>query len=117
MLYFYCKVLIFQNVLSSLTNHIPVSWNCDIYQHTCSLFIIAYYNVWLVTGDGPVSLFVGSTVCLPYLLNLFLLILVHTHTSFVIIIIIIVVVGGGGDSSNSSSSLMADESNFTSIYS
>jgi hypothetical protein len=26
-------------------NHIPVSWNCDIYQHTCSLFIIAYYNV------------------------------------------------------------------------
>jgi hypothetical protein len=28
-------------------NHIPVSWNCDIYQHTCSLFIIAYYNVCL----------------------------------------------------------------------
>jgi hypothetical protein len=23
-------------------NHIPVSWNCDIYQHTCSLFIITY---------------------------------------------------------------------------
>jgi MFS superfamily sulfate permease-like transporter len=29
-------------------NHIPVSRNCNIYQHTCSLFIIAYYNVWLV---------------------------------------------------------------------
>jgi hypothetical protein len=38
-------------------SHIPVSWNCDIYQHTCSLFIIAYYNVWLVIGDGPVSLY------------------------------------------------------------
>jgi hypothetical protein len=29
-------------------NHIPVSWNCNIYQHTCSLFIIAYYNVWII---------------------------------------------------------------------
>jgi hypothetical protein len=38
-------------------NHIPVSWNCNIYQHKCSIFIIAYYNVWLVIGDGPVSLY------------------------------------------------------------
>jgi hypothetical protein len=38
-------------------NHIPVSWNCDIYQHTCSLFTVACYNVWLVIGDGPVSLY------------------------------------------------------------
>jgi hypothetical protein len=47
-LYFYCKVLLFQNILSFFLNHIPVSWNCDVYHHTCSLFIIAYYNVWLV---------------------------------------------------------------------
>jgi hypothetical protein len=47
----------FQNPLSCSSNHIPISWNCDIYQHTCSRFIIAYYSVCLVTGDGPVSLY------------------------------------------------------------
>jgi hypothetical protein len=30
-------------------NHNPASWNCDIYQHTCSLFIIAYYKVLLLS--------------------------------------------------------------------
>jgi hypothetical protein len=47
----------FQNLLRFLLNHIPVSWNCDIYQHICTLFIIAYYSIWLVIGDGPVSLY------------------------------------------------------------
>jgi hypothetical protein len=42
------RSLYFQNLLSFFLNHIPVSWNCDIYQHTCSLFIIAYYNVLLL---------------------------------------------------------------------
>jgi hypothetical protein len=59
----YCKVFIFQNLLSFFLNHIPVTWNCDIYQHTCSLFIIAYCIIWLVTGDGPVSLYL---LVLPY---------------------------------------------------
>jgi hypothetical protein len=48
-------------------NHIPVSWHCNIYQHICSLFMITYCNVWFVTADGPVSLYVlvRSTVWLP----------------------------------------------------
>jgi hypothetical protein len=61
-------------------NHIPVSWDCDIYQHTCSLFIIAYYNVWFFTGDGPFSLYLSipqygyltSSTCLLLLLLLLL---------------------------------------------
>jgi hypothetical protein len=44
-------------------SHIPVSWNYDIYQHTCSLFIIACYNVWLVIGDGSVSLYLLVPQC------------------------------------------------------
>jgi hypothetical protein len=55
MLYFYCKVFIFQNLLSLFFNHISVSWDCYIYQHTCYLFIIPDYNVWLVIEDGHVS--------------------------------------------------------------
>jgi hypothetical protein len=51
------RSLYFKIFPASFLNHIPVSWNCNIYQHTCSLFIIAYYNVWLVNGDGPVSLY------------------------------------------------------------
>jgi hypothetical protein len=43
----------FQNILSFFLYHIPVSWDCNIELHLCSFFIIAYYNVWLVTGDGP----------------------------------------------------------------
>jgi hypothetical protein len=43
-------------IFSFFFNHIPVSWNRDIYQH-CSLFIIAYCNVWLVVGGGPVRLY------------------------------------------------------------
>jgi hypothetical protein len=39
-------------------NHIPVSWNYNIYQHASSLFIISYSNVCLVMGNGPVSLYV-----------------------------------------------------------
>jgi hypothetical protein len=61
----------FQNLLRFFLNHIPVSWNCDIYQHTCTLFIIAYYSVWLVIGDGPVSLY----FLVPLLLWLLLLFL------------------------------------------
>jgi hypothetical protein len=28
-----------------------------MYQHTSSVFIIAYHNVWLVIGDGAVSFY------------------------------------------------------------
>jgi hypothetical protein len=69
-------VNIFQNLLRFFLNHIPVSWNCDIYQHSCSHFIIAYYNVWLVTGDGPVSFYL----------------LVPQYGYIIIIIIIIIVI-------------------------
>jgi hypothetical protein len=31
------RSLYFQNFLSFFLNHISVSWNCDIYQHTCCL--------------------------------------------------------------------------------
>jgi hypothetical protein len=44
----YCNVLIFQNLLGLFFNHVLVSWDCDIYQHTCYLFIIGYYNVWII---------------------------------------------------------------------
>jgi hypothetical protein len=37
-------------------NHSPVPWDCYVYWHTCSLFIITNYNVWFVVGDGSVSL-------------------------------------------------------------
>jgi hypothetical protein len=40
-LYFYCKVLIFQILLSFVLNHISVSLNCNIYSHTRFFFIIA----------------------------------------------------------------------------
>jgi hypothetical protein len=71
----------FQNLLTFLLNHIPVSWNCDIYQHTCSFFIVAYYNVWLVIGDGAVSLYLlvpqyGWNGLLLLLLLLLLLVVV-----------------------------------------
>jgi hypothetical protein len=51
------RSLYFKFFSASFFNHIPVSWNCGIYQHTTSLFIITYYTVWLVIGDGPVSLY------------------------------------------------------------
>jgi hypothetical protein len=34
------SLYVFQNLLSFFLNHIPVSWNCDIYQHTCIIIII-----------------------------------------------------------------------------
>jgi hypothetical protein len=51
------SIYVFLNLLSFFMNHIPVCWNCDIYQHTCSFIIIAYYNVRLVIGNFPVSLY------------------------------------------------------------
>jgi hypothetical protein len=33
-------VLVLHNHFSSFLNHTPVFWNCDIYQHTCSVLII-----------------------------------------------------------------------------
>ena len=43
-------------IISAIFNHISVSWNCSIYYHVCSLFIVSDYNIWLVTGDSSVSL-------------------------------------------------------------
>ena len=50
------RSLYFRIFSASFYNHISVSWNCNIYQHTCSLFIITNYNVWFVVGNGSVSL-------------------------------------------------------------
>jgi hypothetical protein len=36
------RSLFFQNLLGFFLNHIPISWDSDIYQYTCSIFIIAY---------------------------------------------------------------------------
>jgi hypothetical protein len=51
-------------------------------QHTCSFFIITDYNVRIIVRRGSVGFeLVDSIIWLPYLCDLFLLILVHTHTS------------------------------------
>jgi hypothetical protein len=52
MLYFYCKVLIFQNLLSLFLSRIPVSWNCDIFQHTCFIIIIIIIIIVIVKVTG-----------------------------------------------------------------
>jgi len=52
------RSLYFKIFSASFFNHISLSWDCNIYWHTCSLFIITDYNVWLVIGDGSlVSLY------------------------------------------------------------
>jgi hypothetical protein len=71
-LYFYCKVLIFQNLLSFFFNHIPVSWNCDIYQHTCSLYYYYYHH----NHHHPFL----STFCRCRELLLYFITLNDTHT-------------------------------------
>jgi hypothetical protein len=88
-------------------NHIPVSWTCNIYQHTYSLFIIAYYNVLLVTGDGPVSLYLlvpqygylTSSTCFYWFWYMFIQVffvklypcfLAYVEVGIIIIIIIII---------------------------
>jgi hypothetical protein len=86
--------LYFRIFSASFFNHISVPRNRNVYQHTCSLFIITNYNVWFVVRNCSVSLnFVDSTTWLPYHLGLFLLILVHVRTSgFCPIIIIIIII-------------------------
>ena len=36
--------------------HISVSQNCNMYQQTCSFFIITNYAVWFIVDDGSVGL-------------------------------------------------------------
>jgi len=50
------RSLYFRNLFGFFFNHISVSWDCNVYWHSCSLFIITDYNVWFVVGDSSVSL-------------------------------------------------------------
>jgi len=51
------RSLYFRIFSASFLNHISVPWDCNVYWHTCSLFIITDYDVWFVVGDSSVSLY------------------------------------------------------------
>ena len=81
-LYFCCKVFILQDLLSLSLDHIHINWNCSIYWHSCSFSIITCCDIWFNIYErfGRFAL-VDSVIYLPYFQDLFLIILVHPHTS------------------------------------
>lgn len=50
--YFYCTISILKYLLGFFVDHIPFSWNNDLYWHTCSFQIITDYDVGFIAGGG-----------------------------------------------------------------